>query len=782
MVLKIYNAKKIVIIICLCFLSLDLYFDKYFYGTKFFFHRLKSSYSTNNHCVVIVFGTRPEAVKMIPLIKQLKNNKNFLCITINTGQHMKMIKQILESLNMSDYIDIELNIMRYNQTLSELTSRTILELNKIYSLIHPHAVIVQGDTTTSFAAALSAFYQKIPVFHVEAGLRTHNLYSPFPEEFNRVAIDDISTLLFAPTELAANNLIKEKKNPCKIFITGNTVVDALNLTLKSTSPSNYIHLLLQTSKSRCKSKKYCKIILLTFHRRENYFKPMENILKAVQKLLKEFDDIIIILPFHLNPNVRQSIKMGLPEKVYNNIMKGKEIKVQNYLYFNRLLLINPLNYIDLVHLQSSSFFIMTDSGGIQEESLSIGKPVLILRENTERVEGIKSGSAFLTGTSTNSIYYFASLLLKNETLYKQMAKPNYIYGNGNASKIIVGLIEHYFEDELSNSYFNNSNKLNNLNYIKILSQYDNSILNSDNDLQYDLVIVLTVWKRNNLENQLMLIKRQSILKNKKTNLIIFQNFNHINIDNIIEEWEKPGKFHDLVKITFIKSPIETGYFGRFISPLTSQVSLNSYFIVCDDDLIWGDKYFENMIRVVDEGFLATRNGRIIDKNFNEIIPNSKIFIYNNQVCFNEDIEYDFGGQIWAGRISWLRKAWTHIPISIENCEDFWLSATLKTFYNISTRTPKCPCPQDNLISPDLCSASDISATGHINPQIGKKSVDSSIRGKTMKKILNQFNYKPLIFSDPKIIDKINNKFIFGNITHPIFNLSNLIWKNALFWQ
>lgn len=203
--------KKLVIIICLCFLSLDLYFDKYFYGTKFFFHRLKSLYSTSHHCVVIVFGTRPEAVKMIPLIKQLKNNKNFLFITINTGQHKKMIKQILESLNMSHYIDIELNIMRYNQTLSELTSRTILELNKIYSLIHPHAVIVQGDTTTSFSAALSAFYQKIPVFHVEAGLRTHNLYSPFPEEFNRVAIDDISTLLFAPTQLAANNLIKEKK-------------------------------------------------------------------------------------------------------------------------------------------------------------------------------------------------------------------------------------------------------------------------------------------------------------------------------------------------------------------------------------------------------------------------------------------------------------------------------------------------------------------------------------------------------------------------------------------
>ena len=328
--------KKIVILIFLCFLFLCTYFYKRFY-TFFFLHGLQSLH-LKKHCIIIVFGTRPEAIKLILIIKLLKNNKNFLCITINTGQHKRMIKQILESLNMSDSIDIELNLMKNNQTLSDLTSSIMIELSKIYSLVSPDGVIVQGDTTSSFAAALSAFYHKIPVFHVEAGLRTHNLYSPFPEEFNRVAIDDISTLYFAATELAASNLIRENKNQSNIFITGNTVVDSLQLTLEKTSPSKYIQSLLKTSDSRCKIKNKCKIILLTCHRRENYYKPIANILKAVKKLLENFDDIVIILPFHLNPNVRQSIKIGLPENIYNEIINGKTITDSNYLFFNRLLL------------------------------------------------------------------------------------------------------------------------------------------------------------------------------------------------------------------------------------------------------------------------------------------------------------------------------------------------------------------------------------------------------------------------------------------------------------
>ena len=715
----------------------------------------------------------------MPIIKLLKNNKKFLCVTINTGQHREMVKQVIEILNMSDSIDIELNIMKKNQTLPELTSKIMMELNKIYSLLNPDAVIVQGDTTSSFAAALSAFYQKIAVFHVEAGLRTNNFYSPFPEEFNRLAIDDISTLYFASTELAASNLVRENKNLSNIFMTGNTVVDALKLTFEKSSPSKLIQSLLQTSQSRCKyNDNNCKIILLTCHRRENYYKPIANILNAVKKLLEDFDDIVIILPFHLNPNVIQSIKVGLPDNIFNEIIDGKIITDQNYLFFNRFLLIKPLNYIDLIFLQKYSFFIMTDSGGIQEESISIGKPVLILRENTERPEGILGGSAILTGTSPHKIYYYSSLLLKNRVIYAKMAKPHNIYGYGNSSVIIINLIEKFFDNKLMKSNYNFSKTINDLNTF----QNNNSFL--DNDIHYhpDLVIVLTVWKRNNLNAQLMQIKRQSILKQKKTNIIVFQNFNHINIDKIIEEWKKPGIFSEQVKITFIKSPIETGYFGRFIAPLISPVDNNAYFIICDDDVIWGDRYFENMIRVVNEGFLATRNGRLINKEYQEILPIEKIFQKDNQVCFNEDIEYDFGGQIWAGLISWLRMAWKHIPISLENCEDFWLSATLRTFYNIGTKTPKCPCPKNFPITPDLCAASEKTANIHANGTIGNKIVDHSFRSQLIKEIAIQLKYKPMLFLDSKALDKINDKFIFGNSEHPLFNLSDALWKNALFWQ
>ena len=755
--------KKLKLILFLLISFLIIFFYRNFQLKKTLKEIKKSPNNLNKYPIAIVFGTRTEAVKMIPIIKELKNNKKFFCVVINTNQHSKMTKQILKSLNISDSIDIELNIMKNNQTLSDLTHKTILELNKIFLSINPNAVIVQGDTTTSFSAALSAFYLKIPVFHVEAGLRTKNLYSPFPEEFNRMAIDDISTLLFAATETAAINLLNENKNPMNIFITGNTIVDSLYLTINKTSPSIYINNLLYKAKSLCKSKDKCKIILLTCHRRENYFIPIANILKAAQRLLEKFEDIVIILPFHLNPNVILSIKMGLPEVVYNEIINGKQIENKSYLFLNRLLIIQPLNYTDLVHLQSQSFFIMTDSGGIQEEGISIGKPVLILRNNTERPEGVNSGSAIITGTSIENIYYYASLLIQNITFYNQMAQPHNIYGFGNSSKIIVHIIECYFDNKLSD-----------------LPQFNKSLSKPKNFSHYELVIVLTVWKRNNLERQLMQVKRQSIIKNKKTNLIVFQNFNHIDINDTIEKWKQSDLFNDNVKLTVIKSPIETGYFGRFLIPLVSSIDNDSYFIICDDDIIWGDRYFENMIRVVDEGSLATRNGRIINQNYIELIPGQDLFFRKDiHVCFNKDIEYDFGGHIWAGRISWLRKAWTHIPVSIENCEDFWLSAVLKTFYNISTKTPKCPCEKDKLINPDLCAASDNSAGNHKPAIVGNSIVKGTIRDEVIRKTIIKFNYKLLISSNPNIVEDIRKEFICGN---NFFNLSDPLWKDVLYWQ
>ena len=748
---------------------------------KLLFKTAKSNkyFIPNVFRLAFVFGTRPEAIKLFPLIKELKNNKNFICIIINTGQHKEMIQQILNSLNIDDYIDYNLNLMKKNQSLSELTSKSISEIGKLFNIIAPNAVIVQGDTTTAFSAAVSAFYLKIPIFHVEAGLRTHNLFYPFPEEFNRITIDDISTLYFAPTEWAASNLLKEYKNSSNIFVTGNTVVDSLQLTLNKTSPSKKINDLIKMTKFLCLPNNQCKIILLTCHRRENYYKPIYNILNAVFELLKNFNDIVVIFPFHLNPNVQKSIKDVIPQKIHDLIIKGKKIEDKNFIHLNRLLMIPPLDYIDLIHLESESYFIMTDSGGIQEEAVSIGKPLLILRENTERPEAVKSGCAFLTGISLKAIYHYASRLLINNDLYHNISKCKYIYGNGNSRMIISQIIENYFQNNLQNSFYTK-------NYSYILSQYDKSILknkesilNINQNYVYDIIIVLTVWKRNNLERQLIQVKNQSILKNKRTNVIIFQNSNHISIEDIVKKWKQSNIFTEKVDISFIQSPLETGYYGRFIIPLTSSVNSDSYFIICDDDIIWGNRYFENMIRVVDEGSLATRNGRIIDQDFQEIIEPFRMGWVTKHICFNEDIEYDFGGHIWAGRISWLRKAWNHIPISIENSEDFWLSAVLKSYYNISTKTPKCPCPEIPPIIPDMCAVSEKSANNHENAKIGNSSASHDIRIKLMREITQYYNYTRLNLTKPDYVENIHKKFVYGD---NLFNISDIMWKDALFWQ
>ena len=336
-------------IIILFLLSSFLLLYKLLFKDNLFYLNTKKYFIPNTYRIVFVFGTRPEAIKLFPLIKELRKNKKFICITINTGQHKEMIQQILNSLKMDNSIDFNLNIMKKNQSLSQLTSKTISKLENIYNLLEPNAIVVQGDTTTGFSAAVSAFYHKIPLFHVEAGLRTHDLYYPFPEEFNRITIDDISTLYFAPTNWSANNLLEENKPSNNIFVTGNTIVDSLKLTLKNTTSSKYIKNLIEKVKLLCFPNNSCKIILLTCHRRENYFRPIYNILNAVEQLLKNFNDIVIIFPFHLNPNVRQSIKNSIPDFVYNDIIKRKKIENKNYLHFNRFIIIQPLDYVDLIN-------------------------------------------------------------------------------------------------------------------------------------------------------------------------------------------------------------------------------------------------------------------------------------------------------------------------------------------------------------------------------------------------------------------------------------------------
>lgn len=358
--------------------------------------------------VMVVFGTRPEAIKMCPLVQELKTRNNVETIVCVTGQHKEMLNQVLEVFDVIP--DYNLEIMKDKQTLFDVTICILEKIKYVLNIVHPDIVLVHGDTSTTFATALACFYLQIPVGHVEAGLRTYNIYSPYPEEFNRQAVSIISKYNFAPTELSRGNLIKEGKKPESIYVTGNTAIDALKTTVKE----DYSHPELNWVSGS-------KLILITAHRRENLGEPMRNMFKAIKRVMEEHKDVKAIYPIHLNPLVR---------KTANEIFGGEE----------RIHIIEPLDVFDFHNFLSRSFLILTDSGGIQEEAPSLGKPVLVMRNTTERPEGIKAGTLKLVGTEEECIYRSFKLLLENEAEYAKMSNASNPYGDGFASKRIADII------------------------------------------------------------------------------------------------------------------------------------------------------------------------------------------------------------------------------------------------------------------------------------------------------------------------------------------------------
>ena len=359
--------------------------------------------------VMSIFGTRPEAIKMAPLVKELECRKEIESIVCVTAQHREMLDQVLETFEIKP--DYDLNIMKQGQTLADITTRALNGLETVIKEAKPDIVLVHGDTTTTFAGALAAFYNQVAIGHVEAGLRTYDKYSPFPEEMNRQMVDCMTDMYFAPTELSKDNLLKENIDENKIYITGNTAIDAMNTTVKE----NYTHPELEWIKENE------RMILLTAHRRENLGEPMRNIFKAIKRIVDEFEDIKIIYPIHKNPKVRE---------IANEIL-GKTNKVK---------LIEPLEVFDFHNFQNKSYMILTDSGGIQEEAPSLGKPVLVLRDTTERPEGIDAGTLKLVGTEVGNIYKETKILLENKEEYDKMSKAANPYGDGLASKYIVDAI------------------------------------------------------------------------------------------------------------------------------------------------------------------------------------------------------------------------------------------------------------------------------------------------------------------------------------------------------
>ena len=361
---------------------------------------------------LLVFGTRPEAIKMCPLVLELKKHKEVDCKVCLTGQHREMLSQVMEVFEIQE--DYNLNIMRERQTLSSITASILEKMGDVLEAERPDIVLVHGDTTTSFAAALAAFYRQIPVGHVEAGLRTGNIYSPFPEEMNRLLTGRLATCHFAPTERNRENLQKENITN-NVFVTGNTVIDAFKTTVKENYQFHNPALQDIDYKSR-------SVILLTAHRRENLGMPLENICRAVKRLAEAYGDIEIIYPVHLNPAVRESVYP---------ILDGME----------RVKLVEPLDVLDMHNLLARCFLVMTDSGGLQEEAPSFGKPVLVLRTETERPEAVEAGTVKVVGVEEEDIFSAARLLLEDEAEYRKMAQAANPYGDGHASERIIAALQ-----------------------------------------------------------------------------------------------------------------------------------------------------------------------------------------------------------------------------------------------------------------------------------------------------------------------------------------------------
>ena len=357
---------------------------------------------------MLVFGTRPEAIKMCPLVNELKTRKEFETLVCVTGQHRQMLDQVLEAFDVVP--DYDLSIMKDRQTLFDVTTNILNQIKSVLENEKPDVVLVHGDTSTTFVTALACFYLQIPVGHVEAGLRTYNIFSPYPEEFNRQAVGIISQYNFAPTELAKQNLINEGKTTENIYVTGNTAIDALKTTVKE----DYTHPELEWAKGS-------RLIMITAHRRENLGEPMKNMFRAVKRVMDEHPDVKAIYPIHMNPVVRETADAILG----NN---------------DRIHIIEPLEVLDFHNFLSRSYLILTDSGGIQEEAPSLGKPVLVMRDTTERPEGIKAGTLKLVGTDEEYIYQNFKRLLEDQEEYNKMSNASNPYGDGFASKRIADIL------------------------------------------------------------------------------------------------------------------------------------------------------------------------------------------------------------------------------------------------------------------------------------------------------------------------------------------------------
>ena len=435
---------------------------------------------------MVVFGTRPEAIKLAPVIQRLKESPVLQCVTVSTGQHKETLQHVLSPFKLNSSVDFNLDLMTANQTLTHLSAMLLEEMEHILSIVEPHLVLVQGDTTTAYMAGLAAFYRKIPVGHVEAGLRTFDIHSPFPEEINRQGLSSIATFHFAPTARALDNLQASGHRLRYAYLTGNTVVDALYSVLGSTR-SAYVQSLLDQANALVGPSRNATILLLTAHRRENHGRPLRNFLSALKRVVEGHESVVVIFPVHLNPNIRSAVDEALPRAL------------RTVVPYSRILVTEPLDFQDLVHIMNASHHVLTDSGGIQEEVTALGRPVLVLRTTTERMDGVLAGVSKLVGVEEGTVYESSARLLADTGVYKLMSRASQLYGNGTAAKQIVKVIESHADGLYNRTVVGRQTS-------------ESAVTAQAQEKKYEWVIVLTVWRRATLERQLQMLKDQTLIQ------------------------------------------------------------------------------------------------------------------------------------------------------------------------------------------------------------------------------------------------------------------------------
>ena len=661
--------------------------------------------------IVVIVGTRPEVIKVAPVVKRLRHLGASVMI-LNTNQQCEMVTAALQRFSLES-VDLPMIASHVYQTgQAGIAAHILLAVHNVLADVQPSVVVVQGDTTTAMIGSIAGFYLNLTVAHVEAGLRTGDFSNPFPEEFHRKVIGVSAAMNFAPTSISRAALLREGVPSSTIWVTGNTVVDALLESLRRPIPIAARELLDRVQNTAPGA----RLVLVTMHRRESFETHLEDMCEGVTRVLQAIPDAVVLLLLHTNPKV---------QAVVNNKLRHQH---------PRLLIVPPLEADIFPFILNASSLILTDSGGVQEEGVSLGKAILVMRDITERPEGVLVGNAVVSGRSSARIEELAVKILSDKSVFERMSTPHFPYGYGNASIIVADVIWSHLHGV--NSQFGPDSDSSGSGVDTISSDV---IARGT-----QVVVVLTVYGRNTLDKQLGYVRSQTALQGKRVEVIVFQNGNHVDVSNIVPKWQNKAAWGDLdVLVTFVHSTIETGYYGRFFAPFLADASGDAYWFVMDDDVIFGSRYFANAIRVVDEGSLATRNGRFISgdlpsKIVEDVGASQTGWQHGWQVTWNEDVSYDFGGHIWAGKIKWLRNVWKHAPPTLNQAEDFWLSAVLRMKYDIGTKKPKCADLQHC-----ACSMQEAGEKKTTRAMVGSTTETDGMRTASMGIIAQEYGYKPI---------------------------------------